>query len=612
MKSKTSFCNITVIKKDITRFWPLWVIIFLALQFFGNITLYFNMVDIKKYADQPLKELQQSVLMCVSVFSNPLLISGMAIISAVLVFGYLKQRVSAYTIHSLPLRRETLFVSHFLSGFLMLAVPYLLTFFVTGGINMAFGAGMGKAITAVFLETFIILFFFYSMACLVAMVSGDGVLSVIIYGVLNGLVIGIRLLFESIQMAFYGMTDNMSAFGGIIKYLTPIYYFASVTGKRAGYASMTRLLDIDGWYGMSFNRDVTEFRGEIVGQCAIYLLPACLMVVAAWVLYRKRPLENVGDSVAFSWCHVIFRIVFSVCGGMLLEMLIEEIVGTSLNYKTMYVVQLFLLAFACAVNFLIADMILKKKFKVFKEASYLQMGIICICMVVCVFVSRQIYLRDSIPSGKDASLRVDFCGVTFMYPAGEIPEEAYALQREIMERGVREPVGNQWELQGGEAGFYYTLPNGKQISRSYFLSAENNSEMLSKLQDFFNQKENREQYLLVEQLDSQYMVSSDIYMEYLEKSYSSEELTVAVKERFLDALKKDIKEGNLKVANWNYYYGRMEGNLDNSVSYVYIVFILEENKELSKKFGGSYFQQEFLIDEGCIYTQQVLKDIMEK
>ena len=63
---------------------------------------------------------------------NVLITAVVSITTAVLVFGYLYRKVSAYATHSLPLSRTVLFCSHFAAGFLIITVPYLLTFLVTG------------------------------------------------------------------------------------------------------------------------------------------------------------------------------------------------------------------------------------------------------------------------------------------------------------------------------------------------------------------------------------------------------------------------------------------------------------------------------------------------
>jgi len=71
---------------------------------------------------------------------NPWLLFIFAIVSGVAVFSYLYNSRSANMIHALPVRREELFVTNYLSGFLFMVVPQLVSFLLT--VFVWFGNGI--------------------------------------------------------------------------------------------------------------------------------------------------------------------------------------------------------------------------------------------------------------------------------------------------------------------------------------------------------------------------------------------------------------------------------------------------------------------------------------
>ena len=119
MRSGTSFFNGTLYRKAFFRFWPIWAIygiqwlllipmplLTTALQ--GRNPGATSMAD---YLFMMAQETPPSLLVFGSMSAA---VAG--VICAMAVFAYLYSSRSACTMHALPLRRETLFVSHYLAG----------------------------------------------------------------------------------------------------------------------------------------------------------------------------------------------------------------------------------------------------------------------------------------------------------------------------------------------------------------------------------------------------------------------------------------------------------------------------------------------------------------
>ena len=132
MKSKTSYFNKAVFKKDMTQFWSLWAveIVISLLIFIMPLMSSVNGI-IREYTGNTLNarsDIKESLISFTAVLANPIFIFVMAIVVAVVVFQYTFNSREMYMIHSLPVKRETLFISHYIAGVVMLLIPYVIGF----------------------------------------------------------------------------------------------------------------------------------------------------------------------------------------------------------------------------------------------------------------------------------------------------------------------------------------------------------------------------------------------------------------------------------------------------------------------------------------------------
>ena len=111
MKSRTSFFNGSVLKKDITRFAPVWAIY--ALFLLGDF-LTGARNDQKEILAASLADMMRTM----SVVN--LLYGG---VCANMLFGDLFQSRMCNALHSMPMRREGWFLTHVVAGLLFSFVP---------------------------------------------------------------------------------------------------------------------------------------------------------------------------------------------------------------------------------------------------------------------------------------------------------------------------------------------------------------------------------------------------------------------------------------------------------------------------------------------------------
>lgn len=498
MKSKTSLCSAVLFRKDITRFWPIWVGELLFDLFFGVVLLISQIENTRIY--EIYQDMDTIILNAVLDHSEYIclspLLAGWSIVMALCLFLYLTREREAYMLHSFPMKRITMFFSHYLAGLVMLVTPVLLTGVGIILVGVANGLSVSGILWLYMAQALLEILFFYSLSCMVVMLTGNALMSGMIYAVLNMLVSGVAFLYSMLAEYFvYGCGDgemDIIQDNVFVECMTPIYFFWQHTGSAFSYGEM----DEKAFLRQAFSD---------LGAVAWYLLPAVFFLGLAVFLYQKRPLEAAGDMVAFSWGRPVFRIVFSVCGSMLFAgavyaLVFEEGIG-SYAYGKIFQVLLILIVTGVIVFYLMGNMILDKTFFIWKKTSYWRMALLAAVMAAGMFVVKYANFGATPPDQEKIESvaivfnpydTVDYSGFGFYGgPYAHITEEAkvkevYELNKEILEYGSKLDI----------PGYYpdmdyltvsYVLKDGRVWDKSYAL--ESGCALSRKLEEWLNEQD---------------------------------------------------------------------------------------------------------------------------
>ena len=156
MRSATSYFNFTLFRKNLSRFWPIWGLyglIWLVLLPIGLLTD----GDYLTLARARLIPLQFLDGMSTALF----LAAGFGILCAMAVFSYLYSSRSVGLLHALPMRREGLFLTNYLSGLAFLVLPNLAVFFLSLLVEAAFGVLVFSSLFVWLVTTCFYCLFFY-------------------------------------------------------------------------------------------------------------------------------------------------------------------------------------------------------------------------------------------------------------------------------------------------------------------------------------------------------------------------------------------------------------------------------------------------------------------
>ena len=347
MRSATSYFNFTLFRKNLSRFWPIWGLyglIWLVLLPIGLLTD----GDYLTLARARLIPLQYLDGMSTALF----LAAGFGILCAMAVFSYLYSSRSVGLLHALPMRREGLFLTNYLSGLAFLVLPNLAVFFLSLLVEAAFGVLVFSSLFVWLVTACFYCLFFYSFAVFCAMFTGHILALPAFYGILNFLVMGLCFLVNDMAQRFlFGFTGAawMETLG---LYLTPVAYLAS--GVRVSY-----------YDGPAPSYDQVAFLSGL-GRVFLVGLIGLVLTALALAVYRRRQLETAGDVVSVAWVRPVFRYGVAFCCAIALGNLFDSIFDRLLPDGAWTLLFWMLLwgAFGCFV----AVMLLRKTFWVFKSS----------------------------------------------------------------------------------------------------------------------------------------------------------------------------------------------------------------------------------------------------
>ena len=195
MKSKTSCFNKTIFKKNITHFWPIWLVYIGYLLFILPISLWLNMAGYNRWDTYTQAQKQLSALNdTLNAAINPAVTFVFAGIAILAVFSYLYSARNANMIHALPVNRLELFVTNIMSAGAFLIIPQTIVFVITVFVCIAarityiqyilfwYGTAVGIGIFAL------------AMGSFVAMLTGNIVAFPFYYLIANFLYVGSVML----------------------------------------------------------------------------------------------------------------------------------------------------------------------------------------------------------------------------------------------------------------------------------------------------------------------------------------------------------------------------------------------------------------------------------
>lgn len=365
MQSVTSFFNKTLFKKNLLRFWPLWL---------GYTLIWFFILPLIQLTDLLYGYMTAEDLISVSrTILETSLLGGlvMALIFGLLFamaeFSYLTNARATQGFHALSARREAFFLTNYLSGLFCQVSTLLVTFLLLALITLLGSTFEASVLVRGFLICTLYAVFFYSFAVFCMMFSGQALAAPVFYGILNVLSIAMEALIRAFSGSFlYGYNDSFNEM--YTDFLCPVWMFAEnmavspIRQPQSVFIPNTGITET--------KNIIIGFEVEGLGLLAIYALVGIVLTLLSLLIYRRRASEETGSIVAIPWARPLFKYGVSICAALSLGQLVYYILfGNYIHSGRLFLPGMIgCMIFAGLLGFFAAEMLLKKRFNVFRAA----------------------------------------------------------------------------------------------------------------------------------------------------------------------------------------------------------------------------------------------------
>lgn len=355
MKSRISYFDKTIFKKNLTRFAPAWGL-YTVCALMGLILL----------VNDGSKWMADNLMSAVNVLC--VITPCYALICAQLLFGDLYNSRMCNALHALPLKRETWFVTNVISGFVFHLIPTAaLTLLVTPILAVYSPEGSWVAGPLFLLGTNLQFACFFGLAVLCAFCVGSRFAMGLVYAILNFGAIIVSWLIDTIFVPmYYGIMINTEPF----ELFSPIVFMANAPFADTHRVYASEFADYNNLIGITLHPGEGTVYYFIVAAIGIVLL------FAAMGLYRRRQLECAGDFLAIRVLEPVFLVIYSVIVGAVFHFCVNEIVGME-TYIFLFL--------GLAVGWFTGKMLLERTPRVFRRKNMLQGGILlAVCALTIV------------------------------------------------------------------------------------------------------------------------------------------------------------------------------------------------------------------------------------
>ncbi len=442
MKSKTSLFNKGFILNDFRKY--SWVAIVNTLALLFIIPLQIIMINNNDYI---YNEALKSLFLFVNQEMQCILILTVPVVLAVLLFRYLQVKTSSDALHSLPVKRSTIYRSHILTGIVLLILPIIIT-----------------GITSIALNIFLDLGGYYSASDVFRWLGITTLMSLTIF----------------FTCVFVGMMVGLSAVQGVLTYILLLF--------PAGILVLINL-NLDFFvYGFSFNNTNLDKLSPITRvlqgfnplnernmssiEIPAYLAFCLVLFLLADYLYKVRNLENATQSIAFGKMRNVFKYGVTFC-----FMLLGGVYFQQTQQTTSWVIFGYLAG--SLIGYVVAETVLQKSLGFFKELKsfkgYAVFGAIMVILMVGIRFDLIGYEKKLPPL--DEVQQVYFSDSYYIYNNNEkYQTDSFSDQNNIQhiyqlhQKLIKDKEINyltKGQKQKRNAVFIYQLSDGTTMTRDY-------------------------------------------------------------------------------------------------------------------------------------------------
>ena len=458
MKSRTSFFNRGLSLSLLRRSWPIWTSYFAILLLMVPADLMTISQD-RSYrgvdgAEFLFRQINRAML---GAGVNTAILSFFAcILVAMVVFSYMYNNRSCSMYNSLPLKRETVFSTAFITGL----VPMLLIDVLIALICFAFFTGENmvepKNIWLFLSMALMSNVAFFGFAAFCSVLTGSLFVLPAVYVVLN---LATSLAQIGVQAALDTVVYGYSSYGEFTLFtlLSPIVMLTNRLNVQAEYERIGESLRETGVYtvyGMNY--------------LAIYCAAGLVLAVFALLLYRRRKMETVGDVVSIPVLKPIFKYCMSFGVALMFAYAVyHAIFGKFLTGRAEAGVYLLVMIVGAFIGYFVSEMLMQKTLRVFGGKWK---GFFVSCAVLALFIGIAEFDLTGYEKRLPDLSKVDSVELSY-YNGGSYEEEAnIKLLRDFHQLLIDEKEINEEAESSNVIMISYVQGDKTLLSRRYNIS----------------------------------------------------------------------------------------------------------------------------------------------
>lgn len=293
MRSVTSFFNFPLLRDQLRRIAPLWLIYALLWLFALPVQTF---AEASQRAADAAATANSVMHSCVT--GGLYLSFFFGLLFAMLSFSFLTNARATGAYHALPVRREGIFTAVYLAGLLAQLASIALAVASAALITCAYGCGSYLDLPGMFLVPALESVFFYSFAVLCMVMTGQLLAAPIFYVIGNVLILGLEVLVKAFAGNFLFGYDSD---GPRLIFTSPLFFLDRMVHVHPRFSD-----DPAG-------SQLVGYAVENLGTAAFYALLGLACAAAALLLYRSRRSEMTGSTVAIPWAVPVFKYGVAFC-----------------------------------------------------------------------------------------------------------------------------------------------------------------------------------------------------------------------------------------------------------------------------------------------------------
>jgi len=392
MKNNNSAFSMPLFRENVKKLWPVSFVGFLICFLSGPLGILMNYNHLR---GNEVRNALNSFN-----FGYSFVVGVLPAVTAILVFTYLHRSASVSVTHAMPFSRKSLFVTNWVSAWVMSAVPFILTALlllvlrrpdvVWHSGDMQYPTFALQDIAGLVLNHLTIITFVLSVCVFAGIISGTVVIHFLTAGALNFLIPALYLVSQIYARNYiYGYTGG-SAGLYTLSYMNP--FFLVSNGPQGMFEG--GLLNGHCWL-----------------LCCYYLALSFIISFLAFRLYSRRKLERAGESYVFGAAKWVILVLITFFSSTLLGIIINEIFGIGYgvyNSRNGSAGSLTGYLIGGLLGFIVGLMIVKKTTRVFNRRALLPLAVCA--MSICLFIG---------------GFRYDVLGISRRIPAASSVKNVY-------------------------------------------------------------------------------------------------------------------------------------------------------------------------------------------